>query len=86
MDHIFPWGVMQLSLCWEVGLEMEGRKPELVVSWVPPVLSGCHHPVGGEGRSRGAGAEALRVRFELILFSLGVHFPPEGSFAGAGRA
>ena len=42
MDHIFPWGVMQLSLCWEVGLEMEGRKPELVVSWVPPVLSGCH--------------------------------------------
>ena len=54
---------------------MEGRKPGLVVSWVAPILSGCHHPVGGEGRSRGAGAEALRVRFELILFSLGAHFP-----------
>ena len=74
-DHIFPWGAMQLALCWEVGLEMEGRKPGLVVSWVAPILSGCHHPVGGEGRSRGAGAEALRVRFELILFSLGAHFP-----------
>lgn len=52
-----------------------GRKPGLGVSWFAPILSGCHHPVGGEGRSRGAGAEALRVRFELILFSLGAHFP-----------
>ena len=74
-DHIFPWAAMQSALCWEVGLEMEGRKPGLVVSWVAPILSGCHHPVGGEGRSRGAGAEALRVRFELILFSMGAHFP-----------
>lgn len=64
-----------LSLCWEVGLEMERRKPELVMSSVPPILSGCHHPARSERRSRGAGVEALRVRFELILFTLGVHSP-----------
>ena len=32
MDHIFPWGVMQLSFCWEVGLEMEGLESEPCVN------------------------------------------------------
>lgn len=75
MDHIFPWRVMQ---CHHFAGRWDWRwrrKPELVMSSVPPILSGCHHPARGERRSRGARAEALRVRFELILFSLGVHFP-----------
>lgn len=40
------------------------------------MLSGCHHPIGGQGSSQGAGAEALKVGLQLITFPLMVAPPP----------
>lgn len=60
----------------EIGLEIEGLKPEPVVNRVSPILHGCDHPNRGGGRSQGAGVEAVRVGSELIPFSLSVHSLP----------
>lgn len=50
------------------------------------MLSGCHHPIGGQGSSQGAGAEALKVGLKLITFPLMVAPSPyiTGTFAQEG--
>ena len=73
---------------------MKGLKAEPGVSQGFSSLSGQHHPMRVGSESQGAGAEALRVGSQLVLFPVSMYpflsqhchiviFAPERSSAGA---
>lgn len=66
----------QLSLGWEVGLEMERLDPEPGVSRASPVLRGYHHPIRSGVMSQGAEPEAMRVGSKLVSFTLSLSSLP----------